>query len=95
MGKILKLISQILRVQQTLTDYFEKHKKEQKTINISTELINTLKTTDVEETQQRTMISMRENFQYGTETSVKEKQLEELKKLSRQAIEETKNIIYE
>jgi hypothetical protein len=41
------------------------------------------------------MISMRENFQYGTETSVKEKQLEELKKLSRQAIEETKNIIYE
>ena len=69
--------------------------KEQKTINISTELINTLITTDVEETQQRTMISMRENFQYGTETSVKEKQLEELKKLSRQAIEETKNIIYE
>ena len=67
---------------------------EQKTIDISSELITALKTTDVEETQQRTMIAMRENFQYGTETSVKELRLEELKKLSRQAIEEAKNIIY-
>jgi hypothetical protein len=40
------------------------------------------------------VINMRENFQYGTETSVQDRKLEKLKEVCRRAIYQTKKEIY-
>tara|TARA_Y100000310_G_C20316095_1_gene638512 strand:- start:62 stop:562 length:501 start_codon:yes stop_codon:yes gene_type:complete len=68
--------------------------KDQGKINISNELIATLKSVNHEEKHQSNIVELRENFQYGTETSVEDKYLLELKDLCKKAIEETKKIIY-
>jgi hypothetical protein len=69
--------------------------KEEKKINLSHELIEAVKAVDTEERHETNIISLRENFQYGTTTSIEDNKLEELKNLCRQAIDETKKIIYE
>lgn len=70
------------------------HLKEQNKINISDSLIEALKASDHEERHTRTAIALRENFQYGTETIIEDKALNELKELCKKAISETKKIIY-
>ena len=67
--------------------------KEQKKINLSEEIIESLKSVEQEGGQKRT-IELREDFQYGTKTKIEDKTLSELKVLCQKAIEETKKIIY-
>lgn len=53
-----------------------------------------LKNINHEESHQRNVIELRENFQYGTETSIEDETLSKLKGLCKKALEEAKNIIY-
>jgi uncharacterized protein (UPF0332 family) len=73
-----------------LTEYL----KEEGEIILSQEIIEAVKAVDIEERHETNIISLRENFQYGTATSIEDKKLEELKNLCRKAIDETKRIIY-
>lgn len=68
--------------------------KEQKKIKLDEKIIRALKIADNKEKHQGNAIELRENFQYGTETKIEDKLLSELKKLSQEAIEQTKRIIY-
>lgn len=68
--------------------------KEQKKINIDDEIIYALKLSDTIEMHERSAIELRENFQYGTKTTIDNKQLSKLKELCKKAIEETKKIVY-
>jgi uncharacterized protein (UPF0332 family) len=68
--------------------------KEEGKINLSKELIEAVKIINAEERHETNVISLRENFQYGTATSIKDNKLEELKNLCRKAIDETKKIVY-
>ena len=68
--------------------------KDQGKIEISSGLIDTLRNVDHEEKHQSSVIELRENFQYGTETGIEDKYLSKLKELCKKAIEETKKIIY-
>ena len=70
------------------------HLKEEGKISLSQEIIEAVKAVDTEERHETNVISLRENFQYGTATSIEDKKLEELKNLCRKAIDETKKIIY-
>ena len=69
--------------------------KEQGKINIDSEMIETLKTVEPEEKHKKSVIELRENFQYGTDTAIESKSLSELRGLCKKAIEETKKIIYQ
>jgi uncharacterized protein (UPF0332 family) len=68
--------------------------KEEGKISLSQEILEAVKAIDTEERHETNVISLRENFQYGTATSIEDKKLEELKNLCRKAIDETKKIIY-
>jgi uncharacterized protein (UPF0332 family) len=68
--------------------------KEQGKIELSNEIIETLKSAGLEEKQQKSAIYLREDFQYGTETEVDDKQLSKLKDICKKAVDETKKIIY-
>ena len=70
------------------------HLKEKNKIEISGDIIETLKNINHEEPHQRNVIELRENFQYGTETSIEDETLSKLKGLCKKALEEAKNIIY-
>lgn len=80
---------------QECTIALVEHLKEEGKIDVSNEIIETVKDVEHEEKHQSSVIELRENFQYGTETSIKDKYLDELKELCKKAIEETKKIIYE
>lgn len=67
---------------------------EERKISLSNEIIEAVKAVDTEERHETNVISLRENFQYGTATSIEDKKLEELKDVCRKAIDETKKIIY-
>lgn len=61
-------------------------------IKLDSDIVNAL---DFEEVNlESNVINMRENFQYGTETSIQDKKLEKLKDLCKRAIEQTKKEIY-
>ncbi len=68
--------------------------KEEGSINLSQEIIEALKTTDAEERHEINVISLREEYQYGTKTSIKSRELTEMRTICRQAIEEAKEEIY-
>lgn len=68
--------------------------KEKGKIEISDSLIEAVKNIKHEEPHQRNVIELRENFQYGTETSIKDDTLSKLKELCKKALEEAKDIIY-
>jgi len=69
--------------------------KEENKITLDEEIINTLKHIDHEEQHERNVIELRENFQYGTETSIEDNKLSELKELCKLALHQTKKIIYD
>lgn len=71
------------------------HLKEQGKISISKEIIDSLKAADNEEKLEKSVIELRENFQYGTETEIDDEELSKLRDLCKQAIEETKAIIFD
>ncbi len=54
------------------------HLKEEGKIEISKEIVESLKTVDQEEIHRRNAIELRENFQYGTETKIQDSRLNEL-----------------
>jgi uncharacterized protein (UPF0332 family) len=62
-------------------------------INIDQEMIDAVKNIKHEEKHEDSIIELRENFQYGTETVMKDEKLAELKTTCKKAIEETKKII--
>jgi|SRR3989339_1109577 len=64
-------------------------------INIDTNFIEHLKNTDSEEQHESNIIRLRENFQYGTSTVIDDKKINEIKTLSKKAIEQTTKEIYE
>lgn len=68
--------------------------KEEEEIIISQDILETLKNTEHEESLNRNTIQLRENFQYGTQTSLSTNILEDKKELCKKALEETKEIIY-
>lgn len=63
-------------------------------IKFDSDIINELKNVNIEDKHVDNTISLRENFQYGTATSIEDHKLSELKELCRTAIEQTKEIIY-
>lgn len=79
---------------QECTIALVEHLKEQGEINISTEIIEALKTVNPEEKHQTSIIGLRENFQYGTGTKIEDKTLSGLKELCKKALEEAKKVIY-
>lgn len=69
-----------------------KQLKENKDIQLDQDIVDAL---DYEEVNlESNVINMRENFQYGTETSVQDKRLEKLKELCQKAIYQTKKEVY-
>jgi uncharacterized protein (UPF0332 family) len=68
--------------------------KEQDKIKLDQDIIDELILSEHEDHHQRNTIELRENFQYGTQTTMDDKRLKELKNLSRKAIDQTKKIIY-
>ena len=70
------------------------HLKEESKIEVSDDIIETVKNINHEEPHQRSVIELRENFQYGTETSIKDETLSKFKELCKRALEEAKSIIY-
>ncbi|MFH1134314.1 MAG: HEPN domain-containing protein [Nanoarchaeota archaeon] len=79
---------------QECTIALVEHLKEAGKISISDEIIGAMKDVDIEEQQESKAISLRETYQYGTATSIEDNKLAGLKQLCRQAIEETKKIVY-
>lgn len=78
---------------QACTIALVKHLREQGTITIDQELITQLENDDQDRHEKNT-ISLRENFQYGTATSIEDRQLEVLKEQCKKAIEQAKKSIY-
>jgi uncharacterized protein (UPF0332 family) len=68
---------------------------EQGKISLRKEIIEAMKSIDSEERHEISAISLREDYQYGTETSIKDNRLDELKQICRLALDEAKRIIYE
>jgi uncharacterized protein (UPF0332 family) len=68
--------------------------KEQKKIKISEDIINSFERIEPDALHESNVIMMRENFQYGVETAIEDKKLEEILLLSKKSIEEAKKIIY-
>ena len=62
---------------------------------LSAEIIDSLQQINPSERHESNVISMRENFQYGTETEIEEDKLEMIKDLCKKALNETKAIIYD
>jgi uncharacterized protein (UPF0332 family) len=79
---------------QTCTTALIQYLKVTSRINISNEIIEALQTAEQNQSHESNVIELRENFQYGTETSIKDELLKKLKDLCKQALEETKNEIY-
>jgi len=74
--------------------FFIESLREQKKIELDIQLIETLKASDEAERHERNTIELRENFQYGTDTVIDDKQLSTLRELCKKAIEQTKKILY-
>ena len=68
-------------------------KKDKKT-DMAEDIIESLDIEENETKQESNIISMRENFQYGTDLSIKDEKIEKLKEICRKAIEQTKKEIY-
>lgn len=69
-----------------------KQLKESKDIKLDQEIVDALNFEEVN--LESNVINMRENCQYGTETSVQDKRLEKLKDLCRKAIDQAKKEVY-
>ncbi len=67
---------------------------EDKEIDLSSDIIDAIKTSDHEKRQEISAIELRENFQYGSETEVEDKYMDELKSICKKSIAEAKQIIY-
>jgi uncharacterized protein (UPF0332 family) len=67
---------------------------EDKKIGLSPDIIDAIKTSDHEKRQEISAIELRENFQYGSETEVEDKYIDELKSICKKSIAEAKQIIY-
>ena len=63
-------------------------------IMIDKSIINSLEPEGHEALQESNIIQMREDFQYGTDTSIESQKLKNLKELCKKAIEQTKKEIY-
>ena len=61
---------------------------------IDKSIINSLEPEGHEALQESNIIQMREDFQYGTDTSIESQKLKNLKELCKKAIEQTKKEIY-
>ncbi|MBN2142746.1 hypothetical protein JW711_05455 [Candidatus Woesearchaeota archaeon] len=70
------------------------HLLEQGKVRISKDVIEAVKTTDAEERHEISAITLREDYQYGTETSIRDGRLDDLRALCRKAIDEAKEEIY-
>jgi len=70
------------------------HLRDEGTISLSKEIVEALKSVDSEEMHETNIISLRENFQYGTATTIEDKELEELKNICIKALDQSKQIIY-
>lgn len=68
--------------------------KEGNKISITDEIINALECEQPEEAHESNVLELRENCQYGTETTIENKKFSELKELCKRAIDETKKEIY-
>ena len=79
---------------QECTIALVEHLKEEKKIEISDEIIDALKMSDHEERHERSVIAMRENFQYGTDMDIEDAYMEELKEICKKVVVQTKKIIY-
>jgi uncharacterized protein (UPF0332 family) len=63
-------------------------------IDLSKDILESLQRIEPDSLHETNVIIMRENFQYGMETTIEDNKLEELFILSKKTIEETKSIIY-
>ncbi len=63
-------------------------------IKIDDMIINSFNTEEIDQQHENNILQIRENFQYGTDTSVNDEKLKKLKDLCLRAIEETKTEIY-
>ena len=68
--------------------------KDDGSIRLSDDILKAFPTLDPDKRQASSVISMREEYQYGTATSIDGTRLADLKDLCKKAIEETKGIIY-
>ncbi len=68
---------------------------EDKKISFDKEMLDKIALLDVENSAERTSIKIREQYQYGTSTSMEDKTYEELYSLAQEVIENTKRIIEE
>lgn len=69
--------------------------KEAGKIKIDQKFIDALNSGGIEEMHESNVITLRENFQYGTETSIEDNKLNELKELCKEALAAAKKEIYE
>ncbi|MFH0752709.1 MAG: hypothetical protein V1914_03895 [archaeon] len=68
--------------------------KEENKIKLDKDIITAFEPEEHETSQESNIIQMRENFQYGTETSIEDQKLKTLKELCRRTIEQTKREVY-
>ncbi|MBI4154603.1 HEPN domain-containing protein [Candidatus Woesearchaeota archaeon] len=81
---------------QTCTVSLIKYLKENNKILFDEKFIELLEYEEMEEIKENNIIDLRENYTYGVEISVKdEAKLEELKKICKEFIDITKQIVYE
>ena len=80
---------------QTCTISLMRYLKEEKKINLDGKYIKLLEYEEPEETKEDSIIDLREDYTYGVQTSVKdEAKINELKKICKDLIDATKEIIY-
>ncbi len=63
-------------------------------IKIDDQIINSFNIEEIDQQHENNIIQIRENFQYGTDTSVNDEKLKKLKDLCMKAIEEARAEIY-
>ncbi len=63
-------------------------------IKLDSRIIDSFDTEEIDQQHEENIIQVRENFQYGTDTSVNDERLKKLKELCLKAIAETKTEIY-
>ncbi len=66
---------------------------EDKKIDFEEEILNKISSLDVKETEEKTITNVREQYQYGTELSVKDNLYKEIFELAKEVISKTKIII--
>ena len=79
---------------QECTVALVKYLIEEGKIKIDDEIIYEFENTDHKDRHQSNTIELRENFQYGTETSIEDGRLTEFKEICKKAIDQAKNIVY-